>query len=94
MDCWAAMKSKNLGRLRRFVLVPFGFALLGGLLMLGGALFDSLTGFRGGGQPQASPIPLSEAWPDAWLLARLVFVVTLLVLLVWTWIRGKDPHGE
>jgi len=89
------MKSNHLGRLRRFVLVPFGFALLGGLGMLGVSLVDDLTGFRGP-QPQASPIPLSDAWPDAWMLARLVFVVTLVVLLVWTGIRRNrhDPQAS
>jgi hypothetical protein len=89
----AAMNVRRFGRLRRCVLLPFGGAMIGGLGMLALALIDDLTGFRGP-KPQVAPIPLSEAWPEALMLAQLVFVVTLLVLLVWAWIRGKSARGE
>jgi cellobiose-specific phosphotransferase system component IIC len=77
---------------RTYVAIPFAVASVVSVGMAAFVVFAGLTGFRGKFQPSATPVPLAEAWIDARDLSGLIFVVTFLVLAVWTWIRSRPKR--
>ena len=90
-DCWdrGAQSMATARAFRKYVAIPFAFASAAAAAMATIVVFERMTGFQGTHQPSGTPVPFVEAWTDVSDLAGLIFVVTFLVLIIWTKLRSR-----
>jgi hypothetical protein len=79
---------------RRYVTIPFVFATAAAAAMATITVVTRMTGYRGKYQTSGTPVSFVEAWTDVPVLAGLIFVVTFLVLSIWTKLRWRRTAGH
>ena len=85
----AGTRISTMKTFRRYVTIPFAFASAAAAVMATFVVVTRMTGYQGKYQTSGTPVSFVEAWKDVPDLAGLIFVVTFLVLLIWTKVRSR-----